>query len=160
MGVFVILSHKVSPNIKLLLHFFNHFQTTCYILVITIANIANLASTAMSITIQRDWVVVVAGQDSSKLAGRCLLSTGGLSSDVGLIWSVIRSHVQLGGLWTPDADSLTFLFLFFFMSLQFSIHCDKLLERFGHMVHNTLNWLTLINPLVLVLSLYYCKHEF
>lgn len=66
-------------------YFLNYFQTTCYILVITIANIANLASTAMSITIQRDWVVVVAGQDSSKLAGRCLLSTGGLSSDVGLI---------------------------------------------------------------------------
>ncbi|KAK9969117.1 hypothetical protein ABG768_027317 [Culter alburnus] len=42
--------------------------TTCYILVITIANIANLASTAMSITIQRDWVVVVAGDDRSKLA--------------------------------------------------------------------------------------------
>ncbi|KAJ8012877.1 hypothetical protein DPEC_G00047440 [Dallia pectoralis] len=42
--------------------------TCCYILVISIANIANLASTAMSITIQRDWVVVVAGQDSSKLA--------------------------------------------------------------------------------------------
>lgn len=42
--------------------------TTCYILVITIANIANLASTATAITIQRDWVVVVAGQDSSKLA--------------------------------------------------------------------------------------------
>lgn len=99
--------------------FFYHFQTTCYILVITIANIANLASTAMSITIQRDWVVVVAGQDSSKLAGRCLLSTGGLSSDVGLIWSVIRSHVQLGGLWTPDADSLTFLFLFFYVTAVF-----------------------------------------
>lgn len=47
------------------------FQTVCYIMVITIANIANLASTAMSITIQRDWVVVVAGQDSSKLAGQC-----------------------------------------------------------------------------------------
>ncbi|KAL7882137.1 hypothetical protein AOLI_G00089860 [Acnodon oligacanthus] len=42
--------------------------TTCYILVITIANIANLASTAMSITIQRDWVVVVAGDDRSSLA--------------------------------------------------------------------------------------------
>ncbi|XP_053184680.1 solute carrier family 40 member 1 [Scomber japonicus] len=42
--------------------------TTCYILVITVANIANLASTATSITIQRDWVVVVAGQDSSRLA--------------------------------------------------------------------------------------------
>ncbi|XP_015257834.1 PREDICTED: solute carrier family 40 member 1, partial [Cyprinodon variegatus] len=44
------------------------FQTTCYILVISIANMANLASTATAITIQRDWVVVVAGQDSSKLA--------------------------------------------------------------------------------------------
>lgn len=48
------------------------FQTVCYILVISIANVANLGSTAMSITIQRDWVVVVAGQDSSKLAGQCL----------------------------------------------------------------------------------------
>lgn len=53
---------------------FVFFQTTCYIMVITIANIANLASTATSITIQRDWVVVVAGQDSSRLAGQCLLS--------------------------------------------------------------------------------------
>ncbi|XP_068602470.1 solute carrier family 40 member 1 [Brachionichthys hirsutus] len=42
--------------------------TACYILVITIANIANLASTATAITIQRDWVVVVAGQDSNTLA--------------------------------------------------------------------------------------------
>ncbi|KAI1884866.1 hypothetical protein AGOR_G00214280 [Albula goreensis] len=42
--------------------------TTCYIMVITIANIANLASTATSIAIQRDWVVVVAGDDRSKLA--------------------------------------------------------------------------------------------
>ncbi|XP_078408024.1 solute carrier family 40 member 1 [Cetorhinus maximus] len=42
--------------------------TVCYILVITIANIANLASIAMGITIQRDWVVVVAGEDRSRLA--------------------------------------------------------------------------------------------
>ncbi|XP_063804748.1 solute carrier family 40 member 1 isoform X2 [Pseudophryne corroboree] len=42
--------------------------TICYILVITIANIANLASTAMAITIQRDWIVVVAGSDRSNLA--------------------------------------------------------------------------------------------
>ncbi|XP_056425942.1 solute carrier family 40 protein member 1-like isoform X2 [Hyla sarda] len=42
--------------------------TLCYILVITIADIANLASTATAITIQRDWVVVVAGDDRSKLA--------------------------------------------------------------------------------------------
>ncbi|XP_029081165.1 solute carrier family 40 member 1 [Monodon monoceros] len=42
--------------------------TSCYILIITIANIANLASTATAITIQRDWIVVVAGDDRSKLA--------------------------------------------------------------------------------------------
>lgn len=39
-------------------------------MVISIANIANLASTATSITIQRDWVVVVAGEDRNKLAGK------------------------------------------------------------------------------------------
>ena len=59
---------NVIENIKISSFF---FQTTCYILVITIANIANLASTATAITIQRDWVVVVAGQDSSTLAGQC-----------------------------------------------------------------------------------------
>lgn len=48
-------------------------QTSCYVLVISIANVANLASTATSISIQRDWVVVVAGQDSNQLAGQCLL---------------------------------------------------------------------------------------
>ncbi|KAK9410805.1 Solute carrier family 40 protein [Crotalus adamanteus] len=42
--------------------------TLCYILVISIANIANLASTATGITIQRDWVVVVAGDNRSTLA--------------------------------------------------------------------------------------------
>ncbi|KAJ8349672.1 hypothetical protein SKAU_G00248020 [Synaphobranchus kaupii] len=42
--------------------------TTCYIVVITTANVANLASTATSITIQRDWIVVVSGEDRSKLA--------------------------------------------------------------------------------------------
>ncbi|XP_055967871.1 solute carrier family 40 member 1 isoform X1 [Sorex fumeus] len=42
--------------------------TSCYIMIITIANVANLASTATAITIQRDWIVVVAGEDRSKLA--------------------------------------------------------------------------------------------
>ncbi|XP_029461847.1 solute carrier family 40 member 1-like isoform X2 [Rhinatrema bivittatum] len=45
------------------------FKIVCYILVIIIANIANLASTAMSITIQRDWIIVIAGKDSNLLAG-------------------------------------------------------------------------------------------
>lgn len=52
-----------------LTHLYNGWLLTfCYIMVISIANIANLASTAMSITIQRDWVVVVAGDDRSSLA--------------------------------------------------------------------------------------------
>lgn len=81
--------YKVFQSIKLCVTHTNvflvlFFQTTCYILVITIANIANLASTATSITIQRDWVVVVAGQDSSKLAGQCFLPAAGLSSNIGL----------------------------------------------------------------------------
>ncbi|XP_078536488.1 ferroportin-like [Lissotriton helveticus] len=42
--------------------------TACYIFVISVANIANLASTAMSITIQRDWIVVVANEDRGRLA--------------------------------------------------------------------------------------------
>ncbi|XP_028924929.1 solute carrier family 40 member 1 [Ornithorhynchus anatinus] len=42
--------------------------TACYILIISIANVANLASTATNITIQRDWIVVVAGEDRSRLA--------------------------------------------------------------------------------------------
>lgn len=54
----------------LILFSFILHQTTCYIMVISIANIANLASTATSITIQRDWVVVVAGEDRNKLAGQ------------------------------------------------------------------------------------------
>ncbi|CAH2306536.1 solute carrier family 40 member 1, partial [Pelobates cultripes] len=61
MGVFLYKTQLLSMYQGWLL-------TICYILVITIANIANLASTAMSITIQRDWIVVVAGDDRSKLA--------------------------------------------------------------------------------------------
>uniref|UniRef100_UPI00398F6AA4 ferroportin-like n=1 Tax=Pristiophorus japonicus TaxID=55135 RepID=UPI00398F6AA4 len=43
-------------------------QIVCYTLVIAIGVIADLASTAMSIAIQRDWIVVVAG-GSDKLTG-------------------------------------------------------------------------------------------
>ncbi|ELK04780.1 Solute carrier family 40 member 1 [Pteropus alecto] len=53
---------------ELLTMYHGWMLTFCYILIITIANIANLASTATAITIQRDWIVVVAGEDRSKLA--------------------------------------------------------------------------------------------
>ncbi|XP_063285524.1 solute carrier family 40 member 1-like [Pelobates fuscus] len=47
----------------------NWILTLCYALVIIIASIANLGSTATGITIERDWVVVVAGGDKCALAG-------------------------------------------------------------------------------------------
>ncbi|KAM8934164.1 ferroportin-like [Pelodytes ibericus] len=47
----------------------NWILTLCFILVIIIASIANLGSTATGITIQRDWIVVVAGGDTCVLAG-------------------------------------------------------------------------------------------
>lgn len=53
---------------ELLTMYHGWILTSCYILIITVANIANLASTATSITIQRDWIVVVAGENRSKLA--------------------------------------------------------------------------------------------
>lgn len=74
------------------------FQTICYVLVITIANIANLASTATSITIQRDWVVVVAGQDSNKLAGQWLLITGCVITQRG--FHVIPYQLSSPRLWS------------------------------------------------------------
>ncbi|XP_013881655.1 solute carrier family 40 member 1 [Austrofundulus limnaeus] len=65
-GVLLMLVFHFKEQLSVLYN--GWILTVCYILVITIANIANLASTATSITIQRDWVVVVAGQDSSSLA--------------------------------------------------------------------------------------------
>uniref|UniRef100_A0A3B4CTU6 Solute carrier family 40 member n=1 Tax=Pygocentrus nattereri TaxID=42514 RepID=A0A3B4CTU6_PYGNA len=65
-GILLMLVFQFKEQLTVLYN--GWLLTTCYILVITIANIANLASTAMSITIQRDWVVVVAGDDRSSLA--------------------------------------------------------------------------------------------
>ncbi|OCT61384.1 solute carrier family 40 member 1 [Xenopus laevis] len=47
----------------------NWALTVCYILVIIIASIANIGSTATGIIIERDWIVVVAGGDKCTLAG-------------------------------------------------------------------------------------------
>ncbi|CAI5762094.1 solute carrier family 40 member 1 [Podarcis lilfordi] len=65
-GILLMMVFLFKTQLLALYH--GWLLTLCYILVITIANIANLASTATSITIQRDWVVVVAGENRSKLA--------------------------------------------------------------------------------------------
>ncbi|XP_069716948.1 ferroportin [Phaenicophaeus curvirostris] len=65
-GIILMIVFLFKAQLLTLYH--GWLLTVCYILVITIANIANLASTATAITIQRDWIVVVAGEDRSKLA--------------------------------------------------------------------------------------------
>ncbi|XP_044525643.1 solute carrier family 40 member 1 [Gracilinanus agilis] len=64
----IILMMVFLHKIDLMTMYNGWILTSCYILIISIANIANLASTATGITIQRDWIVVVAGDDRSKLA--------------------------------------------------------------------------------------------
>ncbi|XP_007529060.1 solute carrier family 40 member 1 [Erinaceus europaeus] len=64
----IILMMVFLHKDELLTMYHGWVLTCCYILIITIANIANLASTATAITIQRDWIVVVAGENRSKLA--------------------------------------------------------------------------------------------
>uniref|UniRef100_F7CJ73 Solute carrier family 40 member n=1 Tax=Monodelphis domestica TaxID=13616 RepID=F7CJ73_MONDO len=44
-------------------------MVACYVAVIILADLANLASTALTITIQRDWIVVITGDNRSQLAG-------------------------------------------------------------------------------------------
>ncbi|KAG9276094.1 solute carrier family 40 member 1-like [Astyanax mexicanus] len=41
----------------------------CYMVVIVLADVANLASTALTIAIQRDWIVVITGYNRGHLAG-------------------------------------------------------------------------------------------
>lgn len=64
----IILMMVFLHKNELLTMYHGWVLTVCYILIITIANIANLASTATAITIQRDWIVVVAGENRSRLA--------------------------------------------------------------------------------------------
>ncbi|XP_039613843.1 solute carrier family 40 member 1 [Polypterus senegalus] len=60
----VVFLYKAQLNVLL----GGWLLTVCYIFIITIANVANLASTAMGITIQRDWIIVVAGENRNRLA--------------------------------------------------------------------------------------------
>ncbi|ELW67597.1 Solute carrier family 40 member 1 [Tupaia chinensis] len=45
------------------------FTVACYAAVITLAALANLAGTALTITIQRDWIVSLTGDNRGQLAG-------------------------------------------------------------------------------------------
>lgn len=45
------------------------WQVVCYAVVITLAAVANLAGTALTIAIQRDWIVSLTGDSRGQLAG-------------------------------------------------------------------------------------------
>lgn len=45
-------------------------KVVCYTVVIVLADVANLASTALKIAIQRDWIVVITGHNRCHLAGK------------------------------------------------------------------------------------------
>ncbi|XP_050795664.1 solute carrier family 40 member 1-like [Gopherus flavomarginatus] len=45
------------------------FTVFCYAVVIILADLANLASTALTITVQKDWIVVITGDNRGQLAG-------------------------------------------------------------------------------------------
>jgi len=45
----------------------------CYTVVIVLADVANLASTALTIAIQRDWIVVITGYNRGHLAGEGIM---------------------------------------------------------------------------------------
>ncbi|XP_039886966.1 solute carrier family 40 member 1 [Simochromis diagramma] len=47
----------------------NSHKVVCYTVVIVLADVANLASTALTIAIQRDWIVVITGYNRGHLAG-------------------------------------------------------------------------------------------
>lgn len=43
--------------------------------VIVLADVANLASTALNIAIQRDWIVVITGYNRGHLAGKIIINS-------------------------------------------------------------------------------------
>lgn len=45
-------------------------------MVIVLADVANLASTALTIAIQRDWIVVITGYNRGHLAGEKTITHG------------------------------------------------------------------------------------
>lgn len=67
----------------------------CYTVLITLAAVANLAGTALTITIQRDWIVSLTGGNGSQLAGEQSHPTSYQSSDllkngIGELFGVLR----------------------------------------------------------------------
>ncbi|XP_067417818.1 ferroportin-like [Emydura macquarii macquarii] len=65
--IVLMLVFSYKTEIEQLWH--GWFTVVCYAVVIILADLANLASTALTITIQKDWIVVITGDNRGQLAG-------------------------------------------------------------------------------------------
>ncbi|XP_045568753.1 solute carrier family 40 member 1-like [Salmo salar] len=94
----------------------------CYTVVIVLADVANLASTALTIAIQRDWIVVITGYNRGHLAGMNatmrridqvtnILAPLAVGQVMTLASNVIGCGFILG--WEPGVLIVEFIFLSF-----------------------------------------------
>uniref|UniRef100_A0A8C3ICV8 Solute carrier family 40 member n=1 Tax=Chrysemys picta bellii TaxID=8478 RepID=A0A8C3ICV8_CHRPI len=67
--VVLMLVFSYKAEIEQMWHGWFTVSVFCYAVVIILADLANLASTALTITIQKDWIVVITGDNRGQLAG-------------------------------------------------------------------------------------------
>uniref|UniRef100_A0A8C8VJM1 Solute carrier family 40 member n=1 Tax=Pelusios castaneus TaxID=367368 RepID=A0A8C8VJM1_9SAUR len=65
----IVLMLVFSYKIEIEQMWHGWFTVICYTVVIILTDLANLASTALTITIQKDWIVVITGDNRGQLAG-------------------------------------------------------------------------------------------
>lgn len=70
----------------------------CYTVVIVLANIANLASTALTIAIQRDWIVVITGYNRGHLAGTTAISVRVMLKRTNRLLSPVQTKLKVDAL--------------------------------------------------------------
>uniref|UniRef100_A0A8C0JAU2 Solute carrier family 40 member n=1 Tax=Chelonoidis abingdonii TaxID=106734 RepID=A0A8C0JAU2_CHEAB len=67
--VVLMLVFSYKSEIEQMWHGWFTVSVFCYAVVIILADLANLASTALMITVQKDWIVVITGDNRGQLAG-------------------------------------------------------------------------------------------
>uniref|UniRef100_A0A452HHK2 Solute carrier family 40 member n=1 Tax=Gopherus agassizii TaxID=38772 RepID=A0A452HHK2_9SAUR len=67
--VVLMLVFSYKSEIEQMWHGWFTVSVFCYAMVIILADLANLASTALTITVQKDWIVVITGDNRGQLAG-------------------------------------------------------------------------------------------
>lgn len=78
-------------------------------MVIVLADVANLASTALTIAIQRDWIVVITGYNRGHLAGK-------------EIWYWCRLLFLKIILWKHTNPPVLFCFYYYYFNKRYECH--------------------------------------